>query len=156
MTEYRHNVRQLNGVPMYWRMGLVTLLLLVATGCSVPGFNGSESGPKTPNEETSTETTRPPESAGPSEEPESPGKESIDADSIVGDWSATDADWQVHFHSDGTYTEDFQGHDDFRVGKYKVAGDEVKLIGDDGYSNVGSVTDDGTIKFKLGTLQQEE
>ena len=77
---------------------------------------------------------------------------------IRGDWEAPEAELIVHFEEDGTFTEDFQGLSDFRVGKYEVEGDIVRLIGDDGNTDEGKVAgsgDDTTLEFKLGTLTRQ-
>ncbi|AXT85555.1 hypothetical protein C6I20_10370 [Aeromicrobium sp. A1-2] len=70
---------------------------------------------------------------------------------LRGDWEDTKAEWVVHFHEDGTYVEDYQGLEDFRVGKYSVEGSTVSLIGDDGNTDKGTIKGD-TLVFKLGTL----
>ena len=49
----------------------------------------------------------------------------------------------MHFEEDGTFTEDFEGLTDFRVGKYEVEGDIVRLIGDDGNTDEGKVIGSG-------------
>jgi hypothetical protein len=96
--------------------------------------------------------------------PSSPGPTpSVDSSSsgavaIRGDWEAPEADWIVHFHEDGTFVEDYQGVVDFRVGKYEVEGDVVRLIGDDGNTDEGTVSgsgDDTRLTFTLGTLSRQ-
>lgn len=121
-------------------MTLVILVLLALSACSVPGISDDES----PTHEASSETSA------------TPSEETIDAESIVGDWTAEDTEWTVHFHEDGTFVEDFQGFEDFRVGRYTLDDDEVTLVGDDGNSDVGTIEDNDTLKFKLGTLTQED
>ncbi len=70
---------------------------------------------------------------------------------LTGDWRDPAADWTMHFHDDGTFVEDFQGVTDFRVGHYRLHGDTISLIGDDGNTDKGRVTGD-TLVFRLGTL----
>ncbi|MEO6605334.1 MAG: hypothetical protein ABIN55_06945 [Aeromicrobium sp.] len=121
---------------MKLRMTLATSLaatvLLALAGC-----NSDDKG-ATPEPSSSTSAT--PTAA------ETPG-----AKELVGDWADTEAEWAVHFNDDGTFVEDFQGNINFRVGTYKVEGETVSLIGDDGNTTTGTVTG-VTLVFKLGTL----
>ncbi len=123
---------------MKLRMTLATSLaataLLVLTGCD-------SDGDVKPSPTSSTSTTAS-ATATPS-----------DAEELVGDWADTQADWAVHFNEDGTFVEDFQGITDFRVGTYKVDGDTISLIGDDGNTTTGTITG-VTLVFKLGTLSR--
>jgi hypothetical protein len=61
--------------------------------------------------------------------------------------------WTVHFRDDDTFVEDYQGVEDFRVGKYSIADGTVKLEGDDGNTDEGTVEGE-TLVFKLGTLKR--
>ena len=74
-------------------------------------------------------------------------------------WSATGKtptrSGSVHFRDDGTYVEDYQGVEDFRVGEYSLDGSTVKLEGDDGNTDEGTVEGE-TLVFKLGTLERAE
>lgn len=117
--------------------GLAAVALTTLSGCGKPADNTPEPAPNagtsssaTPSATTST----------------TPGE--LD---LVGDWHDTDAQWTMHFHKDGTFVEDFQGHTDFRVGTYKRDGDTISLIGDDGNTDKGTVKGD-TLVFRLGTL----
>lgn len=121
--------------------GLAALVLVVLAGCS--DDPGSE-------EITGTTTTS---ATAPQPVP------SVDASSsgsiaIRGDWEAPAAQWIVHFEEDGTFTEDFRGMPDFRTGTYEVEDDTVRLFGDDGNTDEGSLEGD-TIVFRLGTLERQ-
>ena len=119
--------------------GLVAVALTTLSGCGKPADNTPEPAP---NAGTSSSATPTP----------TPSSTTIStALDLVGDWHDTAAQWTVHFHKDGTYVEDFQGHTDFRVGTYKLDGDTISLIGDDGNTDKGTVKDD-TLVFRLGTL----
>ncbi len=74
---------------------------------------------------------------------------------LVGDWEDPKEKWVVHFRDDGTYVEDYQGVKDFRVGEYTVDGDTVRLEGDDGNTDEGTVEGE-TLVFELGTLERVE
>ncbi len=121
---------------MKLRMTLATSVaataLLVLAGCNSDGDAKPKPSPSTSATASATATT--------------PG-----AQELVGDWADTEADWAVHFNADGTFVEDFQGLTDFRVGTYKVDGETVSLIGDDGNTTTGTITG-VTLVFKLGTL----
>jgi len=124
------------------RMTMVTaifgLVLLGISGC------GKDEAPK--EEPTASETTTTATPTTPTPEPTID-----DASDLEGDWQDVDAKWVVHFHDDGTFVEDFDGQKDFRVGKYKVEGTTVSLIGDDGNTDPGKIEGEA-LKFKLGTL----
>jgi hypothetical protein len=123
------------------RMTMVTAITSLALlGLGACGKSDDPSDQPTARETTTTSATTP------TTEPTSDT-----AASLVGDWHDVDAKWVVHFHDDGTYVEDFQGVTDFRVGTYAVEGSTVSLIGDDGNTDKGTITDD-TLVFKLGTL----
>ena len=113
--------------------GLAATALLALAGCN---FGGEDPAPK-PSSSTSATA---------SATATTPG-----AKELVGDWADTEADWTVHFNEDGTFVEDFQGITDFRVGTYKVDGETVSLIGDDGNTTTGTITG-VTLVFTLGTL----
>ncbi len=115
---------------------------LVLSGC---GSSSDE-----PSDEPTTSAS-PSESATTSTTPEVPAA----AEDLVGDWSAPAAEWTVHFKDDGTFVEDYQGVDDFRVGTYELTDGTVSLIGDDGNTDKGAVEGD-TLVFKLGTLAREK
>ncbi len=70
---------------------------------------------------------------------------------LVGSWHDPNVNWTVHFHDDGTFTEDFQGNTDMRSGDFTVEKGVVTLIGGDGNNNSGTIKDE-TIEFRLGTL----
>ncbi len=129
------------------RMALATCALVAGTfalsSCSLPGSGSDdpESGP-TATATTPTETT-----------PSAPPTISTAAD-LVGDWQDTSVPWIVHFKDDGTYSEDYQGLKDFRVGTYEVTATEVSLIGGDGDTDKGAIKGD-TVVFKLGTLTRK-
>ena len=117
--------------------GLVAVALTVLSGCGKSDGNTPEPSPNAGT--SSSATTAPATSTTPA------------ALDLTGDWHDTAAEWTVHFHKDGTFVEDFQGLTDFRVGRYKLEGDTVSLIGDDGNTDKGTVKD-GTLVFRLGTL----
>ena len=117
--------------------GLVTL-----TSCGT--YTGSSDDEATPSETASSSTPSP---VATNSVPE------VAAD-LVGDWEDPDEKWTVHFRDDGTYVEDYQGVKDFRVGEYAIDGDTVKLEGDDGNTDEGTVEGE-TLVFKLGTLERK-
>ena len=126
-------------------VGTLAVAVGVLAGC------GSDD-PKLPVDPS---TAGPTSSARPTPSVDSSSKGAI---AIRGDWEAPEADWIVHFEEDGTFTEDFEGISDFRVGKYEVEGDVVRLIGDDGNTDEGKVVgsgDDTQLEFKLGTLTRQ-
>lgn len=129
---------------MKTRMAIATFALLVGaftlSACSLPG---SDSDDPTPAPTTATTT-----SAAPT--PTVAPTISSAAD-LVGDWESKEAQWIVHFKSDGTFVADFQGLEDFLVGKYQLNGTELSLIGDDGTTDKGTVKGQSLI-FRLGTL----
>jgi len=127
---------------MKMRMAMATLALVIGpftlTACGV------QESPASPTPSATTKTT-------PS--PTTPATISS-AEDLVGDWEDVDAKWTVHFKDDGTYVEDFEGINGFRVGKFTIEGDEVALIGDDGNTDKGSV-EGQSLKFNLGTLTRK-
>ena len=122
------------------RATAVVLTALLALSACGPGGDEAKPG-LSPNTSTSTSA-----SASPTATATAAG-----AEELVGDWADTEADWAVHFNTDGTFVEDFQGITDFRVGTYEVDGETVSLIGDDGNTTTGTITG-VTLVFKLGTL----
>lgn len=124
------------------RIATAALLLITLTACG-PFDTGSDGPTAKP---PASESTTPSASASPTGTPEQ-------ATDLVGDWEDTDAKWTVHFRDDGTYVEDFQGVEDFRVGTYTLEGDTVTLEGADGNADEGTVKDE-TLEFKLGTLER--
>ena len=132
---------------MKLRMALATSALVVSGfalgACSVPGSGSDEPTATAPTTDaTPTETT-----------PTAPATISTAAD-LVGDWQDTKVPWVVHFKDDGTYSEDFQGMKDFRVGTYEVSGTDVSLIGGDGDTDKGTIEGE-TLVFRLGTLTRK-
>jgi len=125
------------------RIATAALLLAALTGCGT--YTGS-SDDSTPSETASSSTPSP--SATTDALPEG------EAD-LVGHWEDPKEKWTVHFRDDGTYVEDYQGVKDFRVGKYSIEGDTVKLEGDDGNTDEGTIEGE-TLVFKLGTLERVE
>src|SRR5699024_892375 len=150
MSDYRHDLGDLNGASMKSRMGLVTVRLCALSAGSVPGMSGGNSEPSSSSSPQSSQTSTNDDDNGDIDSGD------VDAENIVGDWTAAKSEWTVHFKSVGTFVEDFQCFEDFRVGRYTVKVDEVTLVGGDGYSDVGTIKDDGRLKFKLGTLTKEE
>lgn len=113
---------------------LATVLLTGLAGCA-------KDEPATPSDPTSAT----PSATAPSDDPRA---------ALVGSWRDDDADWTVHFAADGSFTEDFEGHADFRRGSYRVEDGIVYLDGDDGETNEGELAGE-TIAFKLGTLERQ-
>ncbi len=138
------------------RMSVATLAAAIALALLAGCGSTDQAAPKKPNEPSSTATkATTPSSPGPTPSVDSSSSGAI---AIRGDWQAPSAEWIVHFEEDGTFTEDFQGLSDFRVGKYEVEGDVVRLIGDDGNTDEGKVSGSGDatrIAFKLGTLERQ-
>jgi hypothetical protein len=117
--------------------GIVAISIGVLGGCGKSADNKPE---PSPNVGTSSSATPTPDA--------STTPAAID---LVGDWHDDAAKWVMHFHKDGTFVEDFQGLTDFRVGRYKLDGDTISLIGDDGNTDEGTIQGDSLV-FKLGTL----
>ncbi|MGH3474195.1 MAG: hypothetical protein ACRDOT_04695 [Aeromicrobium sp.] len=120
----------------------IACVLAALAGCGT--YNGS-SDEATPTETASSSTPSPVAT-------NAVPKAAVD---LVGDWEDPDEKWTVHFRDDGTYVEDYQGVKDFRVGEYSIDGDTVKLEGDDGNTDEGTV-DGETLVFDLGTLERVE
>ncbi|TXJ05150.1 MAG: hypothetical protein E6Q27_06280 [Aeromicrobium sp.] len=72
---------------------------------------------------------------------------------LVGSWHDPAENWTVHFHDDGTFSEDFQGNVDMRTGTWTILDGVVTLEGGDGNSDQGTVKGE-TIEFRLGTLSK--
>ncbi|MGJ9414188.1 hypothetical protein ACHAAC_15905 [Aeromicrobium sp. CF4.19] len=124
------------------RMTMATGLAAAALTLSACGTGGEESEPAP----TTTAPSSPaPETSGPDVEvPES-------AADLVGEWSDPNAEWTVTFAEDGTFSEDFQGNEDFRTGDYELEDGVVSLIGGDGNTDRGSIEGE-SLSFRLGTL----
>ena len=120
----------------------IACVLATLTGCGT--YSGS-SDDATPSETASSSTPSP---VATNAVPEA-------AADLVGDWEDPAEKWIVHFRDDGTYVEEYQGVKDFRVGEYSVDGDTVKLEGDDGNTDEGTVEGE-TLVFNLGTLERVE
>jgi len=114
----------------------LTLVLLLALTAGCGRWNGRVHG--TDPTPTATATTAP------------SGTPTTAAD-LVGDWTDPQAEWTVHFKSDGTYVQDFQGVKDFLSGTYKLDGDQVQLISGEGDADLGKVQGTSLV-FRLGTL----
>ena len=144
MTHYRHSVTVDIGRSVKTRMRIATAAFLLAAlaGC---GTSPGDSDDATPSETASSSTSTPSATNAVPEE----------AADLVGDWEDPKEKWTVHFRDDGTYVEDYQGVEDFRVGEYSVDGSTVKLEGDDGNTDEGTVEGE-TLVFKLGTLERVE
>ena len=120
----------------------IACLLATLAGCGT--YNGSSDEP------TASETT-----SASSPSPVATNATPEAAVDLVGDWEDPEEKWVVHFRDDGTYAEDYQGVKDFRVGEYTIDGDTVKLEGDDGNTDEGTVEGE-TLVFELGTLERVE
>ncbi len=132
------------------RMRIATLAVLAACAAPLAGCTSDA-----PVDAGDPSTAAAPTSPGPTPSVDSSSKGAI---AIRGDWEDPKAKWVVHFEEDGTFTEDFEGLTDFRVGKYEVEGDIVRLLGDDGNTDEGKVIGSGdttTLEFKLGTLTRQ-
>ncbi len=123
------------------RIATAAFLLATLAGCGT--YTGS-SDEATPSETASSSTPSP---AATNAVPAA-------AADLVGDWEDPAEKWTIHFRDDGTYVEDYQGVKDFRVGKYSIADGTVKLEGDDGNTDEGTVEGE-TLVFKLGTLERK-
>ena len=118
----------------------IACVLATLAGC---GTSTDSSDDPTPSETASSSTPSPVATSA------IPGA----ATDLVGDWEDPEEKWTVHFRDDGTYVEDYQGVEDFRVSEYSIDGDTVTLDGDDGNTDEGTVEGE-TLVFKLGTLQR--
>jgi hypothetical protein len=127
------------------------LMLVTLAGCGrYEGSAGEE--PSHAESPSATETAGATESPSVTEGPISSVVPETAVD-LVGDWEDPDAKWIVHFRTDGTYVEDFEGIKDFRVGRYTLEDGTVTLKGDDGNTDTGEVQGP-TLVFKLGTLER--
>jgi hypothetical protein len=144
VTHYRHSVTVDIGRAVKTRMSIATTaiasVLLTLTAC---GTSNGGSDDATSSDTASSSTPSPTTNAAPEE-----------AADLVGDWEDPAEKWTVHFRDDGTFVEDYQGVKDFRVGEYSIDGDTVKLEGDDGNTDEGTVEGE-TLVFKLGTLERK-
>ena len=122
------------------RLATAAILLAVLTAC---GTSGGDDDPAASPSETSSSPTAPATNAVPEE-----------AADLVGDWEDPEEKWTVHFRDDGTFSEDYQGVQDFRVGKYTISDGTVTLEGDDGNPDEGTIEGE-TLVFKLGTLERK-
>ncbi len=120
----------------------IACVLATLAGCGT--YSGS-SDDATPSDAASSATAS----------PEATNAVPEAAADLVGDWEDPAEKWTVHFRDDGTYVEDYQGVKDFRVGEYSIDGSTVKLEGDDGNTDEGTVEGE-TLVFKLGTLERVE
>lgn len=130
------------------RMAIATFSLVVGafalSACGMPGANKATPEPtSTPSSSVTTDT--------PTTTTPTPPATISTANDLVGDWQDAKVPWIVHFKDDGTYSEDYRGLKDFRIGTYEVSGAEVSLIGGDGDTDKGSI-DGQTVVFRLGTL----
>jgi hypothetical protein len=121
-------------------------VLATLTGCGT--YNGSTDDQRTASASPTSSSTTPTATPTPTS-----GLPATAAD-LVGDWEDPGEKWTVHFRDDGTYVEDYQGVKDFRVGTYSITDGAVKLEGDDGNTDQGTVEGE-TLVFKLGTLQRK-
>jgi hypothetical protein len=128
------------------------LVLITLSGCG--RYEGSSAGEETssPAAPSPTESLGAPSSPSVTEGPISSVVPETAAD-LVGDWEDRDAKWVVHFRSDGTFVEDYEGVKDFRVGTYTLEDGTVRLKGDDGNTDKGQV-EGSSLVFKLGTLER--
>ncbi len=130
---------------MRMRIATAAALLVALAGCGTNGESSDEA------------TSSPSETAGPSKgaSASAPVTSGVpeQASDLVGDWEDPDAKWTVHFRADGTFVEDFEDVENFRVGKYTLDGGTVALEGDDGNTDEGAVEDE-TLVFNLGTLER--
>jgi hypothetical protein len=131
---------------MKLRMTMATVLtgavLALAAGCG----SDTSDGPSTPSTASPTPTAT--ISEAPSVDPQDPA-----AVKLRGDWEIPSEQYTLHLVEDGTFIEDFQGVIDFRTGKYKVDGDTISLVGDDGNTDKGKIVGD-TLEFTLGTANR--
>jgi hypothetical protein len=118
---------------------LTGAVMLALAGC------GSESSDDAAVDPTASPTPTATISQAPSVDPQDPA-----AVELRGDWEIPSEQYVLHLVEDGTFIEDFQGVMDFRTGKYKVDGDTLSLVGDDGNTDKAKISGD-TLEFTLGT-----
>lgn len=125
------------------------VILAALSACGSDGGTDTSGSPDT----SATSTPKPTASISeaPSVDPQDPA-----AVELRGDWEIPSEQYVLHLIEDGTFVEDFQGVMDFRTGKYEVDGDTISLVGDDGNTDKGTVTDDDSISFTLGTATRVE
>jgi hypothetical protein len=124
---------------MHRRVTLATAVLAIAvlSGCGSDGETGEVTSPTTTP--TASLSEAPPVDA------EDPA-----AIALRGDWEIPAEDYVLHLIEDGTFVQDYMGVQDFRTGKYKVEGDTITLVGDDGDNDEGKIVGE-TLEFELGT-----
>lgn len=127
--------------------GLVAVMVVALAACGTDEEPGGNAATPSPNASESTSESAP--APAPSD---SAGTPEATTD-LVGEWQDPKADWTVRFNSDGSFTEDFEGVTDFRVGTYSLKDGVVSLEGDDGNTDRGTV-DGTTLTFRLGSLQR--
>lgn len=128
---------------MKTRMTLATGLcatVLALAGCGTTSGGDDADPTPTPSATSAPATEAPDDDSTPQS-----------ATDLVGEWSDRASSWSVTFDEDGTFTEDFEGVEDFRTGTYELEDGIVSLVGGDGNTDRGSVEDD-TLVFRLGTL----
>ncbi|WP_374999791.1 hypothetical protein [Aeromicrobium sp. CTD01-1L150] len=124
------------------RMTLATVMAAIALSVAACAPGDDEPDPGA--------TTTAPPSATP--EPTGGDDAAIEsAQDLIGEWSDTSAEWVVTFHEDGTFVEDYQGHEEFRTGEYEYDDGFVSLVGGDGNTVKGEVEGD-SLAFRIGTL----
>lgn len=127
------------------RMTLATAVtgavLMTLTACGSEGSDAPQTSPTTPSATISE---------APDVDPQDPA-----AVALRGDWQIPSEQYVLHLVEDGTFIEDFQGVLDFRTGKYKVDGDTLSLVGDDGNTDKAKITGD-SLEFTLGTATRLE
>ncbi|MET0468556.1 MAG: hypothetical protein ABW075_12545 [Aeromicrobium sp.] len=129
---------------MHRRVTLATSVLAIAVlaGCGSDGEAGEVTSPTTTP--TATLSEAPP----------------VDADdpaavALWGDWQIPSEDYVLHLVEDGTFLEDYMGVTDFRTGKFRVEGDTLTLVGDDGNNDDAKIVGD-SLEFTLGTATRVE
>lgn len=115
-------------------------VLLLAATAACGGSDAPDAGPTA----SQTPTAQEPSTQAPSVDPNTEG-----AIAVRGDWEIPSEEYVLHLIEDGTFLEDFQGIRDFRSGKYEVEGDTLRLIGDDGNTDEGTIAGDA-IELTLG------
>jgi hypothetical protein len=128
---------------MKLRMTMATVLTGAVLALVAACGSDTSDGPSTLS--TASPTPSATISEAPSVDPQDPA-----AVKLRGDWEIPSEQYTLHLVEDGTFIEDFQGVVDFRTGKYKVDGDTISLVGDDGNTDKGKIVGD-TLEFTLGT-----
>jgi hypothetical protein len=134
---------------MKLRMTMATVLTGAALALTAAcGSDGSDASDGPSSRSTASPTPTATISEAPSVDPQDPA-----AVELRGDWEIPSEQYTLHLVEDGTFVEDFQGVTDFRTGKYKVDGDTVSLVGDDGNTDKGKIVGE-TLEFTLGTANR--